>query len=149
MARRKKVAIDPEEKARIKKLRALQRREARKLNKAGGDEHRVKTSKASYSPEPPRDDWSWIRTSVSKMYAGKLLNDRGDRPYWLSIPHSQGVEPVAHFYPCNCFRKDGRAYYGFMFQEHRDMLFAEWRESKSARKELLCNITQLRSRKTI
>ena len=80
----------------------------------------------------PADDLTWVLKSRLKMIASKILNDAGDRSYWLSIP-KEGVEPVAGYYPCSSFVLGSRIYYGFMFREHRDSLFGRW---DNARKEL-------------
>lgn len=149
--RKKAAPVDPEEKARIKKMRALQRREARKLNKAAKSDEpsavRSSTGPLYSDPTYQKDDFEWIRRSLAQGYATKILNDNRERPYWLSIRHGpeDGVEPVAHVYPCSYFRTKSRVYYGFMFREHRDMIFTKWREDKRARKELLCNVLQVRA----
>lgn len=127
---------DPFERARLKKLRAAQRREERKKRRqAAGDEpRRARQSAPDYSKPMVKDDYLWIRRGLQVAYANKMLNGKG-RPYWLSIPHAMGdgVLPVSHYYPCTMFRTERRAYYGFMFREHRDMFFAA---HKGARKEL-------------
>ncbi len=147
--RKKAAPVDPEEKARIKKMRALQRREARKLNKESkaSEPSAVRSSTGPLYSDPTwqKDDYEWLRRSMARSYAEKILQDKTNTPYWLSIPHTEGVEPVAHFYPCKYFRTKTRVYYGFMFQEHRDMVFANWREDKRARKELRDNVLQARS----
>lgn len=128
---------DPFERARLKKLRAAQRREERKKRRqaAGGDEpRRARQTSPDYSKPMVKDDYLWIRRDRQIAYANKMLNGKG-RPYWLSIPHAMGdgVLPVSNFYPCTMFRTEERAYYGFMFREHRDLFFAS---QKYARKEL-------------
>ena len=141
MARRKKqpAIVDPEEKVRLKKLRALQRREARKLNRQAKADNpspvRASTGPLYGDPTWQRDDHEWIRASIAKSFAAKILNDNRERPYWLSIPHKSGVEPVAHVYPCSYFRTPGRIYYSFAFREHRDMIYDKWKELHKARKE--------------
>jgi len=77
------------------------------------------------------DDLSWVIKSKLKMIAVKILNDSGERPYWLSIP-KDGPEPVSGYYPCSSFVADGRVFYGFLIREHRDSLFERW---DHARKE--------------
>ena len=78
------------------------------------------------------DDLTWVTKSKLKMTALKILNDHGERPYWVSIP-KDGAEPVAGFFPCSSFVADGRVYYGFLLREHRDAVFERW---DHARKEL-------------
>lgn len=77
---------------------------------------------------------------MAKSYAQKILNDCKERPYWLSIPQ-EGVDPVAHFYPCSHFRAKGRVYYGFLFREHREMVVANW---PKARREYFHNVVAAR-----
>lgn len=147
MARRRKQdkIEDPHERARLKKLRAAQRREERKARKAkAGDSdepsRRSKDAAPDYSKPMVKDDYLWIRASMAKSYAERILNDHRGRPYWLSIPHAtgDGVGPVVNFYPCTTFRTKGRMYYGFLFREHRDLFFATLR---NARKETLDRVT--------
>ena len=140
MPRRKKQEkiTDPFERARLKKLRAAQRREERKKRKqAAGDEEPRRTRPSSspdYSKPMVKDDYLWIRRDRQVAYANRMLNGKG-RPYWLSLHHAMGdgVLPVSNFYPCTMFRTAERAYYGFMFREHRDMFFEQ---QENARKEL-------------
>jgi hypothetical protein len=139
---------DPFERARLKKLRAAQRREERKKRKAeaaakGEDAPRRSRSAApDYSKPMVRDDYLWIRRDRQVAYANRMLNGKS-RPYWLSIPHAygDGVLPVSNFYPCTMFRTQERAYYGFMFREHRDLFLAQ---QENARKELTDTIRSMK-----
>lgn len=97
---------------------------------------RERRTRRTDTPESDPSDFHWIERSKIRMAANRILNDSGDRPYWLSIP-KEGVEPVAGFLPCNTFTSDGRVYYGFAFREHRDILCDRW---DNARKELTCNV---------
>lgn len=133
MARRRKEKekiTDPFERARLKKLRSAQRREERKKRRAEGGEAPTRRSEASadYSTPMVKDDMLWLRRGSAKSYAMKIVNDHRERPYWLSIPFESasenGVLPVSNFYPCTVFRTKTRAYYGFLFREHRDQFFA-------------------------
>lgn len=129
MARRRKKddAVDPAERARLKKLRAAQRREERKKRKAeGGETGRVKRSRDEPLPTFKPDDMTWLSRSMAKGYAEKILNNNPQRPYWLSIAHHEGNVPPAELYPCTVFRTKTRAYYGFLFREHRDLLCQRW-----------------------
>lgn len=156
MARKKKqvAPVDPEERARLKKLRSLHRREARKLNRASRRSDTTterKSSGALYAdPTYQTDDYEWLRCSGAKSYAQKILNDCRDRPYWLSIPRSriERTEPVAHYYPCGLFRTEERVYYSFLFREHRDLTFNRWREEFCARKETFDAVVKARNRRT-
>lgn len=146
MARKKKQAapVDPEERARLKKLRSLQRREARKLNRASraSDAPTERTSSGALYSDPTyqKDDYEWLRRGSAKAFAQKILNDSRDRPYWLVIDRrtyeDAGIrtDPVAHVYPCSYTVRGNRAYYGFLFQEHRDMIVERWSEVHRARK---------------
>lgn len=139
MARRKETKItDPHERARLKKLRSLERRQARKARKeaAGGDdEPRAKSVAPDYAKPMIKDDYLWIRQSLALAYANRIINDHRERPWWLSIRYDKddGPPPLSNFYPCSTFRMpNGRMYYGFLFREHRDIFFATL---KQARKE--------------
>lgn len=143
MPRKPKIE-DPFERARLKKLRAAQRREDRKRRKAeAGDDgpRRKREAAPDYSKPMVKDDFLWIRRGLVKSYASRMLNSK-ERPYWLSIPHriGDGALPVANFYPCTMFRTKKRAYYGFMFREHREMFFDQ---VEAGRKELTCTIRAL------
>lgn len=134
--REKEKITDPFERARLKKLRAAQRREARKQRKAEGGEVEARSRQAApdYAKPMVKDDYLWIRRGLAKNYAMRIINDHKQRPYWLSIPHElgDGVLPVTNYYPCTTFRTKRRAFFGFLFREHRDLFFAEL---KNARKE--------------
>ena len=146
MARKKKQAaiVDPEERARLKKLRSLQRREARKLNRASRTSDATterKSSGALYAdPTYQRDDYEWLRRGQAKSFAQKIMNEDRERPYWLVIDRrtyeDAGIrtDPVAHFYPCNMMVSKTKAYYGFLFREHRDIIAERWSETHRARK---------------
>lgn len=147
MARRKRdkeKVTDPFERARLKKLRSAERREARKRRKAeagdDGRESRKRDAAPDYAKPMVKDDYLWIRRTLAKSYAEKVLNDYRQRPYWLSIPMDRGVGPVPNFYPCTTFRVEGRMYYGFLFREHRDMFFATLED---ARKEYTDKVRRL------
>jgi len=146
MARKKKQAapVDPEERARLKKMRALQRREARKLNRASRTSDaptgRTSTGPLYSDPTCQKDDYEWLRRGSAKAFAQRVLNDSRDRPYWLVIDRrtyeDAGIrtDPVAHVYPCSYTVRGNRVYYGFLFQEHRDMIVERWSEVHCARK---------------
>lgn len=140
--------MDPEERARLKKLRALQRREARKANRQAKassqdpEQRRVPSGPLYSDPTYQKDDYEWLRASQARAYAEKILNNCKERPYWLSIPQ-EGNDPVAHFYPCSFFRAKGRVYYGFLFREHREAMMAQWTQ---ARRELYENVQAVRQR---
>lgn len=147
MARKRKdkeKITDPFERARLKKLRAAQRREERKKRRAeGGDEPRRKREAApEYDKPMVKDDYLWIRRGLAKNYAMRIINDHKERPYWLSIPHEygDGVLPVTNFYPCLSFRTKKRAYFGFLFREHRDLFFDSLED---ARKELTARVRDI------
>lgn len=67
-------------------------------------------------------DTSWLLRDMAVGAAMKVVNRHKERPYWLSIPHEagDGNPPVTDFFPCTTFRTRDRAYYGFLFREHRD-----------------------------
>lgn len=145
--KREEKITDPFERARLKKLRAAQRREERKKRKqqaveSGEEPIKRRSSSPDYSKPMVKDDYLWIRRDRQIAYANRMLNGKG-RPYWLSLPHAMGdgVLPVSHFYPCTMFRTQERAYYGFMFREHRDLFFAE---HENARKELTDTIRSMK-----
>lgn len=152
MARKKKTEkVDPEERARLKKLRSAQRREERKKRKAegGSSSRRERTGDKEWEKSPPfagivtthetmvRDNFEWIKRSMASAYAWKIVNSHRERPYWLSIKFDGGNPPVSHFYPCTSFRRGNRYYYGFLFQECRDECFRKWRKEYKARKHFL------------
>lgn len=146
MARKKKPAsiVDPEEHARLKKLRALQRREARKLNRASRTSdapiERTSTGPLYSDPTYQKDDYEWLRRIQAKAFAQKILNDSRERPYWLVIDRrtygDAGIrtDPVAHFYPCSYAVRGNKAYFGFLFREHREIVWERWSEVHRARK---------------
>jgi hypothetical protein len=134
--REKEKVTDPFERARLKKLRARERREERKRRReqSGDDEPRRRktSSEPDYSKPMVKDDYLWIRRGLSKDYANRMLNEHKERPYWLSIAHEvgDGVIPCSNFYPCSMFRTKKRAYFGFLFREHRDMFFATLEDAR-------------------
>lgn len=146
MARKKKQAapVDPEERARLKKMRALQRREARKLNRASraseAPTERMSTGPLYSDPTYQKDDYEWLRRGQAKAFASKIMNDTRERPYWLVIDRrtyeDAGIrtDPVAHFYPCSYTVRGNKAFYGFLFREHRDIVWEKWSEVHRARK---------------
>lgn len=138
MARKKKEpkVTDPFERVRLKKLRSAQRREERKKRRLeGGDDEAKSKPSSDYSKPMVKDDYLWIRKDMAVTYAQRIINDNRQRPYWLSIPHDygDGVLPLPNFYPCTTFRTGDRAYFGFLFREHRDLFFLTL---SNARKEL-------------
>ena len=146
MARKRKdkeKVTDPFERARLKKLRAAQRREERKRRKAeAGDSdepRRKRSAEPDYSQPLVKDDWLWIRKGLAKDYAIRIINNHRERPYWLSIPRPTGLSvsdrapPVSNLYPCTMFSTKGRIFYGFLFREHRDLFFSKL---GNARKEV-------------
>lgn len=136
--------VDPEERARLKKLKSLQRREARKLNRESAspksDPERTSTGPLYSDPTYQRDDYEWIRNASAKAYANKIMNSYRERPYWLSIPRN-GSPPTAHLFPCNILMTEKRVYYGFLFREHREMIIAKW---PNARREFTEVVDALR-----
>src|SRR3546814_4866635 len=76
----------------------------------------------------------------AKSFAQKIMNEDRERPYWLVIDRrtyeDAGIrtDPVAHFYPCNMMVSKTKAYYGFLFREHRDIIAERWSETHRARK---------------
>lgn len=123
---------DPFERARLKKLRAAERRAARKrrAEEGGDDSPRQSRRKDTpdYSTPMVRDDYQWIRSGRARSHAKSILDKERKRPYWLSFKYKgtkkDGPLPLSHFFPCTIFRSGDRAYYGFLFREHRDMFFA-------------------------
>lgn len=67
-------------------------------------------------------DTSWLLRDMALSAAMRVVARHKERPYWLSIPHENGDgnPPVTDFFPCTTFRTRDRAYYGFLFREHRD-----------------------------
>jgi hypothetical protein len=133
--RDKEKITDPFERARLKKLRAAERRAERKRRReaAGEDEPRgrKKSSEPDYSKPMVKDDYLWIRRGLAKGYANKILNDYKERPYWLSIPHELHDQiPAPHLFPSSHFRTEGRVYFGFLFREHRDIFFATLEDAR-------------------
>lgn len=145
----KSSGLSREEKAAQKKQRAKERREARKLARASGEvsPSRKKRPRASPSPRTPyiKDEHEWLRRASSLAFAQRVINSHPERPYWLSIPHAygEGDPPVANCYPCTAFRTKARAYYGFLFREHRDLLIERW---DNARKELTDTVSGIAPR---
>lgn len=151
MARRKAKdkITDPFERARLKKLRAAQRREERKRRRQGlgseGDDRRPGRNRGELTGTTSsfvKDDFSWLRKDLSKSFANKILNDYRDRPYWLSIPHGKGDgnPPTVPYYPCGGFRTADRVYYGFLFREHRELSMGLLTD---ARRELTATIHRI------
>jgi hypothetical protein len=153
MARKKreKEKVDPFERARLKKLRAAERREERKRRRAeaaanGEDISRrrrgepakpvgIETDQDKVAVRDPHD---WIRRSITMAFAWKIVNlySTRDLPYWLSIDGEMSNPPTSGYYPCHMYRKNGRYYYGFLFRQCRDAVFEKWQHEYAARKEL-------------
>ena len=146
MSRKRKqtTIVDPEERLRLKKLRALQRREARKQDRAlarpDATSERSSTGALYSDPTYQKDDYEWLRRGQAKAFASKIMNDTRERPYWLVIDRRTyedaglRTDPVAHFYPCSYTVRGNKAYYGFLFKEHRDIVWEKWSEVHRARK---------------
>ena len=137
MARRKKEekVTDPFERARLKKLRAAQRREERKKRKTSGDvETSRRETKPDYDQPMVKDDFLWLRKGLAKSFANSVINDSRERPFWLSFSYESAREngplPISNYHPCTIFRVKGRAYYGFLFREHRDLFFATLEDAR-------------------
>ena len=124
MSRRKTPDKTPKASSGARSMRSRERRERRKDN----------------APDPT--DLTWLVRSGLRMAAMKVINAYPERPYWLSIPHGQGdgIEPVAGFIPCSSFRTKKRAYYGFLFREHREALIEKW---DNARRETGYSMSQV------
>lgn len=152
MARKKreKEKVDPFERARLKKLRAAERREERKRRRAqakangedvGSRRSREPARAVGLETDPDkvavRDPNDWIRRSMTLDFAWKIVNDHRVLPYWLSI-ECEGPPPTSGFYPCHHHRRKstGRYYYGFLFRQCRDAVFEKWQHEYNARKEL-------------
>lgn len=146
MARRrdkgKREKVDPFERARLKKLRAAQRREERKKRRLEAGDDAPRRGRR----EPPRaaklhdpNDLEWLKLGSIRMVAARIMNDtyREPAPYWLSVPADPRPEPT-DFYPCRSFRRGDRIFYGFLFREHRDEQLLRWGET-GGRKELTEN----------
>lgn len=93
-------------------------------------------------PEPSDDGGAWLLRSSALMDAHRIINHYKERPYWLSIKHTEGVEPVAGFFPCSFFRRGSRVYYGFLLRDHREAMVARW---PHARRELSSRMQEIRS----
>lgn len=157
MARRsrkdKEKVTDPFERARLKKLRAAERREERKRRreqaKANGEDvsrgrrgepTRPVGIEADTKNQAVSDPHEWIRRSITHAFAWKIVNNHRVMPYWLSIGFEGGNPPVSGFYPCHMYRaKNGRYHYGFLFRQCRDAVFEKWQHEYDARKELTPN----------
>lgn len=115
-----------------KKIRARMRREERK---------RKQRSEAEASTSKPLDT-SWLHEDLILAKANAIINRHKERPFWLSIPweDGDGSLPVSGYLPCCMFRTRKRAYYGFLFREHRDscMFLLD-----DARKELTDRVREL------
>jgi hypothetical protein len=147
--RKEKEKVDPFERARLKKLRAQQRREERKKRRleAGDDGRRSRTAEPKFvgiETDPDqvavKDPHDWIKRSIAQAYAWRIVNLYGTHqlPYWLSIDFDGGNPPTSGYFPCHMYRgkKDGRFYYGFLFRQCRDAVFEKWQHEHDARKEL-------------
>lgn len=77
--------------------------------------------------------WLGLRARAAAM---KVINDMRQRPYWLSTSKDSGTPRPSGYFPCVMLSRDGRWYYGFLFREHRDKCFKNWRVELDARKEL-------------
>ena len=84
-------------------------------------EERKRQRKAEATEGMPLDT-SWLLRDMALSAAMRVVARHKERPYWLSIPHESGDgnPPVTDFFPCTTFRTRERAYYGFLFREHRD-----------------------------
>ena len=114
----------------MKRRRAALRREERK-----------KQRKAEAELNKPLDT-NWIHESLTLAKASAIINHHKERPFWLSIPWQvgDGNIPISGYLPCSMFRTRDRAYYGFLFREHRDnaMLLLT-----DARKELTDSVRRI------
>lgn len=117
---RKPIELSPERK---KELRRVKNRERRQQRKAQA--HSAVTQ--SQTPHDDQQLWSGINARANAM---RVLNPIKARPYWLSIPHVPGNPPVAGYFPCTSFYKEGRWYYGFLFRVHREKLVKKWRYAR-------------------
>lgn len=129
MARKRK-SDDKQDAERVKKRnRSLRNRERREQRK-----------RSAQTPQNNPDDLGWLKNISIRMAAMKVLNATVDShwPYWLSIPSlGRGRNhPTSDFYPCKQTMRGDRAWYGFMFREHRDLMCERWVD---ARKELTPN----------
>ena len=106
MARKKREVRDEDFKRKRSRIRREERKRQRKQEATEG---------------MPMDT-SWLLRDMAVGAAMKVVNLHKERPYWLSIPHEagDGNPPVCDFFPCTTFRTRERAYYGFLFREHRD-----------------------------
>lgn len=87
-------------------------------------------------------DTSWLHEDLTLAKASAILNKYKERPFWLSIPWElgDGSIPIAGYLPCSMFRTRERAYYGFLFREHRDKAILLLDD---ARKELTDRVREL------
>lgn len=84
-------------------------------------EQRKKERKQEAEVSKPLDT-DWLNKDLTLAKAMALINHHKERPFWLSIPWEvgDGNIPVVGYLPCSMFRTKQRAYYGFLFREHRD-----------------------------
>lgn len=106
MARKKREAASDDLKRRRSRIRRAERK---------------RQEKADRQAEGPLD-MSWLIRDMTVARAHRVISGEKHRPYWLSIPHEMGDgnPPVTNFYPVTTFRTKERAYYGFLFREHRE-----------------------------
>lgn len=104
-------------------------------------EQRKKERKQEAEVNRPLDT-NWLHEDLTLAKAMALINKHKERPFWLSIPWEvgDGNIPISGYLPCSMFRTKKRAYYGFLFREHRDkaMFLLD-----DARKELTDRVRQI------
>lgn len=78
------------------------------------------------------------------MDAIRVLNDKGERPWWASIEFEGLGMPSPDYYPASSFKTVTRVYHGFAIRSCRD----EWVASNpGARKEPRDEVIKARANK--
>lgn len=132
-SRKPRVKLTPEQKKQQRKIRAALRAESGVApGRKKGDASDRPAQLIERTPQHEEQFWAGLR---DRMAAMKILNDHRERPYWMSLPSRSGGNPVTEYFPCSSFTRDGRAYYGFLFREHRDKFYEKMRP-RGSRKEL-------------
>lgn len=78
------------------------------------------------------------------MDAIRVINDKGIRPWWVSIPFQGLGVPDPGYFPASSFKTEKRCYHGFAVRACRDEFFEN---TPSARKETFDSMVKARANK--
>ena len=90
------------------------------------------------------NDRRWLIRIGTRMDAIKVINDKGERPWWGSVKFEGLGMPDSGYFPASSFKTEKRVYHGFAVRWCRD----EWfRNTPGARKETHDSVREARMKK--